>query len=43
MLDTFPIVRREDEKQFGYYRTRALILAQVNTLTAGDEETRVVV
>ena len=26
MLDTFPIVRREDEAAFGRYRTRDLIL-----------------
>ncbi len=43
VLDTFPIVRREDEKQFGRYRTRALILAYMNALAAGDAETRVVV
>ena len=43
VLDTFPIVRREDEKAFGYYRTRALVLAYMSALAAGDPETRVVV
>ena len=41
VLDTFPIVRREDEKLFGRYRTRDLILAYMNALAAGDTETRV--
>ena len=27
VMDTFPIVRREDEKEFGRYRTKALVLA----------------
>ena len=39
VLDTFPIVRREDEAQFGRYRTRDLILAYMNALAAGDAET----
>ena len=43
VLDTFPIVRREDEKAFGHYRTRSLILAYMNALAAGDAETRVAV
>ena len=43
VLDTFPIVRREDEKQFGHYRTRDMILAYMNALAAGDAETRVAV
>ena len=43
VLDTFPIVRREDEKQFGPYRTRDMILAYMNALAAGDVGTRVVV
>ena len=43
VLDTFPIVRREDEKQFGHYRTRAMVLAYMNALAAGDAETRVAV
>ena len=43
VLDTFPIVRREDEKQFGRYRTRDMILAYMNALSAGDVETRVAV
>ncbi len=43
VLDTFPIVRREDEKQFGHYRTRDMILAYMNALAAGDAETQVAV
>ena len=39
VLDTFPIVRREDEKAFNSYRTRDLILAYMNALSAGDTET----
>ncbi len=41
VLDTFPIVRRDDEKAFGGYRTRDMILAYMNALAAGDTETRV--
>lgn len=43
VLSTFPIVRREDEKAFGRYRTRDLILAYMNALEAGDTETEVAV
>ena len=43
ILDTFPIVRREDEAAFGTYRTRDMTLAYMNALTAGDTETRVAV
>ena len=41
VLDTFPIVRREDENAFNSYRTRDLILAYMNALSAGDTETKV--
>ena len=41
VLDTFPIVRRQDEAQFGSYRTRDLILAYMNALAAGDTTTKV--
>ena len=41
VLDTFPIVRRDDEKAYGRYRTRDLILTYMNALEAGDTETRV--
>ena len=43
ILSTFPIIRREDEKTFGRYRTRDLILAYMNALGAGDTETVVAV
>ncbi len=38
ILSTFPIVQREDEAQFGTYRTRDLVLAYMNALPAGDTE-----
>ena len=38
ILDTFPIVRRQDEKEFGDYRTKRLILAYMNALAAGDTD-----
>ena len=43
VLDTFPIVRRQDEAAFGSYRTKDLILAYMNALAAGDTETVVAV
>ncbi len=43
VLDTFPIVRREDEAACGKYRTRDMTLAYMNALAAGDAETRVAV
>ena len=43
VLSTFPIVQRDDEKQFGRYRTRDMVLAYMNALAAGDTETRVAV
>ena len=43
ILDTFPIVRREDEAAFGTYRTRDMTLAYMNALAAGDVEMRVAV
>ena len=43
VLSTFPIVQRDDEKQFGRYRTRDLILAYMNALAAGDTESMVAV
>ena len=39
VLDTFPIVRRQDEAEFGSYRTRDLILAYMKALAAGDADT----
>jgi len=43
ILSTFPIIRREDEARFGTSRTRDLILAYMNALTAGDPDTVVAV
>ena len=39
VLSTFTIVRRQDEEEFGSYRTRDLVLAYMNALDAGDTET----
>ena len=39
ILSTFPIVQRQDQAAYGRYRTRNLILAYMNALTAGDTET----
>ena len=39
VLDTFPIVRRQDVGKFGSYRTRDLVLAYMSALAAGDTET----
>ena len=41
MLSRFPIVQREDEAEFGTYRTRNLILAYMSALAAGDTEAKV--
>ena len=41
VMDTFPIVRREDERRFGKYRTKEMVLAYMNALSAGDTEVRV--
>ena len=43
VLNTFPIVRREDEAAFGKYRTRDMTLAYMNALAAGDTEAAVAV
>ncbi len=43
ILSTFPIVQREDEAQFGSYRTRDLVLAYMSALAAGDTETRIAI
>ena len=42
ILSTFPIVQREDEAEFGTYRTRNLVLGYMNALAQGDTATRVV-
>ena len=41
VMDTFPIVRREDEARFGRYRTREMVLAYMNVLASGDVGVRV--
>ena len=41
VMGTFPIVRRQDEAEFGGYRSNNLILAYMNALAAGDTEAKV--
>ena len=41
ILSTFPIIKREDEKEFKTYLTRKLILGYMNALEAGDTEAKV--
>jgi hypothetical protein len=36
ILDTFPIVREHDERDYGHYRTKDLILHYYNAYAAGD-------
>ena len=43
IMDTFPIVRRHDEKDFKKYRTKEMVLAYMNALAAGDTDTDVAV
>ncbi len=43
ILDTFPIVREQDTKAHGHYLTKALILAYMNAVAAGDFTTVVAV
>ena len=43
IMDTFPIVRRQDMKVFKRYRTKDMILAYMNALAAGDTDTDVAV
>jgi hypothetical protein len=38
VLDTFPIVREQDERAYGRYRTRALVLGYMAALDAGDTD-----
>ena len=38
ILSTFPIVRKEDEAEFGRYRTSEMIIAYMNALAAGDTD-----
>jgi hypothetical protein len=41
ILDTFPIVREQDEKAFKKYRTKDLILSYMRAFAAGDTKSRV--
>ncbi len=39
ILETFPIVKRQDEKAYGFFRTKELIKGYMRALAAGDWET----
>jgi hypothetical protein len=39
VLDTFPIVREQDESRWNRYRTKELVLGYMNALEAGDTKT----
>lgn len=39
VMDTFPIVRQQDQRAFGRFRTRDLVLGYMNALAAGDTTT----
>ena len=41
ILDTFPIVREQDEAAFGRYLTKDLVLAYMRAIAAGDLKSRV--
>ncbi len=41
ILDTFPIVKRQDEARYGSFRTRELILAYYNAYAAGNMDAEV--
>ncbi len=43
VLSTFPIVREHDEKEFGRYLTRDLVLGYMAAFEAGDTESRIAV
>ena len=41
VMDTFTIVKEQDELEFDRYRTRDMVLAYMNSLDSGDTETKV--
>jgi len=41
ILDTFPIVRRQDEATFGRYLTKEMILGYMSAFSAGDPDSRI--
>ena len=41
ILGTFPIVREEEEKRFGCFRSRELILGYMAAFAAGDADSRI--
>jgi transposase len=36
ILDTFPIVREQDEREFGKFRTKELVLGYMELIAAGQ-------
>ena len=43
VMSTFTIVRKEDEDEFGSYRTRDLVLGYMNAIAVGDTESVVAI
>ncbi|QPJ61302.1 MAG: hypothetical protein G3M70_05115 [Candidatus Nitronauta litoralis] len=43
ILETFPIVKREDDAKYGKYRTKELILAYMRALKAGDTDSKIII
>jgi hypothetical protein len=43
ILSTFPIVREHDERDFGRYLTRDLVLGYMAAFAAGDSDSRIAV
>jgi hypothetical protein len=41
ILDTFPILRQEDEVEFGRFRTKDLVLGYIRAFDAGDLQSRI--
>jgi hypothetical protein len=41
ILDTFPILREQDEAAFGRFRTKEMVLAYMKALAAGDPDARI--
>jgi hypothetical protein len=41
ILDTFPIMREQDKKLYGKYRTKELILAYRRAFATGDTNSRI--
>jgi hypothetical protein len=41
ILDSFPIIQEDDQREFSHFFTKDLVLAYLNAASAGDLETQV--